>query len=102
MATTKHTDPNRGAFGWTQGVHTLQPHVHIPPGTYEEEHGRQGFYGRVSHLYHRHPPTGWLRIEGPLRPHAYHAAQLEGQAEGQPQIFLKNADIQIGISKFKT
>ncbi len=90
------------AFGWSQGKHTLQPHVHIPEGTYEEEHGRQGFFGRASHLYHRHPPTGWLRIEGPLKPHAYQAIQLNGESFGQSQVFLKNADVQLGIAKLKS
>src|SRR3954465_12069549 len=87
------------AFGWSQGSHSSQPHVDVPQGLYEEEHGRQGFFGRVSHLYHRHPPTGWLRIEGPLKPRAYQATQLPGDAEGQPTWLLRNADVQIGIAK---
>jgi len=86
-------------FGWSQGEFSPQPHVGVPKDTYEEEHGRQGFFGRVSHLYHRHPPTGWLRIEGPLRPHAYQAANLPGLAEGEPEIFLANDDVSIGIAK---
>jgi homogentisate 1,2-dioxygenase len=86
-------------FGWAQGLHASQPHVKIPEGTYEEEHGRQGFFGRVSHLYHRHPPTGWLRIEGKLRPRAYQAAKAAGGEQGEPQWLLGNADVQIGIAK---
>lgn len=86
-------------FGWAQGKYSLQCHVDIPEHTYEEEHGRQGFFGRVSHLYHAHPPTGWLRIEGPLKPHAYHATEIEGSSEGQPQVFLQNSDVQLGIAK---
>jgi homogentisate 1,2-dioxygenase len=86
-------------FGWSQGVFSTQAHVNVPEGTYEEEHGRQGFFGRASHLYHRHPPTGWLRIEGPLKPRAYHATKLEGLADAQPQFFLQNADVKIGIAK---
>src|SRR3954471_11204029 len=86
-------------FGWSQGVHSSQAHVHVPQGTYEEEHGRQGFFGRVSHLYHRHPPTGWLRIEGPLLPRAYEATELTGEAHGQPQVLLRNSDVQLGIAK---
>ncbi len=87
-------------FGWSQGVYTLQPHVHIPDGTYEEEHARQGFFGKASHLYHRHPPTGWLRVEGPLKPRAYSVSQLKGQTFGQPDSFLKNSDVRLGIAKF--
>jgi homogentisate 1,2-dioxygenase len=87
------------AFGWAQGRYAAQPHVAIPDGTYEEEHGRRGFFGRVSHLYHRHPPTGWLRIEGPLQPRAYQVASLAGEEHGQPQVFLRNSDVQLGIAK---
>ncbi len=50
------------------GVHTKQAHVKIPEGTYEEEHGRKGFFGRVSHLYHENKPTGWTHIVGDLKP----------------------------------
>lgn len=50
------------------GTFAKQAHVHIPEGLYEEEHGRKGFFGRVSHLYHRRPPVGWTNIEGPLKP----------------------------------
>ena len=89
-------------FGWSQGEFSPQPHVGTPQGTYEEEHGRQGFFGRASHLYHRHPPTGWLRIEGPLTPHAYFASKLEGEAEGQGQTFLENNDVKIGLAKLKS
>ena len=88
-------------FGWSQGKHSLQPHVKVPEGLYEEEHGRQGFFGRVSHLYHRHPPTGWLRIEGPLKPRAYQATKIEGRPHGQPEFFLSNSDVQLGIAKLK-
>jgi len=51
------------------GVYTKQAHVKIPEGHFEEEHGRKGFFGRVSHLYHQMKPTGWIDIEGDLKPH---------------------------------
>ena len=47
-----------------RGKFAPQAHVGIPPGTFEEEHGRKGFYGKSAHLYHVHPPTGWSRFEG--------------------------------------
>jgi homogentisate 1,2-dioxygenase len=50
------------------GIHTKQAHVKIPQGLYEHEHGRKGFFGRVSHLYHQHKPTDWISIEGDLKP----------------------------------
>ena len=89
-------------YGWSQGRVAAQPHVNIPEGTYEEEHGRNGFFGRASHLYHRHPPTGWLRIEGPLQPRAYSVTELPGLDFGEPQVFLENEDVQLGIAKLKT
>ncbi len=55
-----------------KGIVALQAHVALPQGTFEEEHGRDGFYGPVSHLYRTHAPTGWSRIEGPLKPRAFH------------------------------
>ena len=30
---------------------------------YEQEHGRGGFAGKVSHTYHLYPPTNWLADE---------------------------------------
>ena len=86
-------------FGWGQGRYSPQPHVGVPEGLYEEEFGRQGFFGRVSHLYHRHPPTGWLRIEGPLKPHAYQVANLKGEAMAEPEFFLENHDVRLGLAK---
>lgn len=52
----------------SSGTYTKQAHVKIPEGKFEEEHGRKGFFGRVSHLYHEHQPTGWTNIEGDLKP----------------------------------
>ena len=50
------------------GLATKQAHVKIPEGKYEEEHGRKGFFGRVSHLYHDNQLTSWTNIEGDLKP----------------------------------
>ncbi|HLP30051.1 MAG TPA: homogentisate 1,2-dioxygenase [Geothrix sp.] len=58
-------------FPLRKGLHTRQAHVDLPEGTFEEEHARQGFFGRTTHLYRLHPVTDWTRIEGPLRPHSY-------------------------------
>lgn len=89
----------QSGYGWSNGLVTPQPHVAIPEGTYEEEFGRNGFFGKTTHLYHKHPPTGWLRIEGDLKPRAYYASKLEGFENGIPEIFLENSDVKIGISK---
>jgi len=80
-----------------QGKHTRQAHVGLPEGTYEEEHGRQGFFGPVSHIYRTHPPTDWLRFEGSLRPHAYDfntvtPPDLEDASAGRQRL-LYNDDV---------
>ncbi len=54
-----------------KGTVTRQAHVALPEGTFEEEHGRKGFYGKSAHLYHTNPPTGWIRFEGKLRPASF-------------------------------
>jgi homogentisate 1,2-dioxygenase len=65
----------------SSGVHSRQAHARLPEGTYEEEYGRDGFFGPATHIYHKHPPTAWTRIEGPLRPRAFYLDQL---AEANP------------------
>ena len=60
-----------------KGKTASQAHVGLPDGTFEEEHGRKGFYGKSAHLYHAHPPTGWIRFEGKLRPHCFDLNQLK-------------------------
>ncbi|MDB5099371.1 MAG: Homogentisate 1,2-dioxygenase [Cyanobacteria bacterium RYN_339] len=84
-------------FALTKGNFAAQAHVGLPEGTFEEEHGRDGFFGRVSHLYHAHPPTGWTRIEGPLRPHAINTLELA--ANGEPVTFLYNDDVALKLTR---
>lgn len=54
-----------------EGEASRQAHCDLPAGTFERELGREGFFGPASHMYHRHPPTNWLRFEGDLRPRAF-------------------------------
>lgn len=91
-------------FPLGKGTYSKQAHVALPEGTFEDEHGREGFYGRVSHLYHRHPPTGWTRIEGPLKPRAINCRELprpealrEDDPFGEPVTFLYNDDLALGM-----
>jgi homogentisate 1,2-dioxygenase len=67
-------------FPLNKGITTRQAHVAIPEGTFEEEHGRDGFYGPVSHLYRLHAPTGWTRIEGPLKPRAFDCNKTQAES----------------------
>jgi homogentisate 1,2-dioxygenase len=64
-------------FPKTEGKTSRQAHVALPKGTYEREFGREGFFGPVSHLYHAHPPTGWLSWEGDTRPRAFDLVKLK-------------------------
>ncbi|MFM8234590.1 MAG: homogentisate 1,2-dioxygenase [Holophagaceae bacterium] len=111
---SKKTSP---LFPLRKGIHSRQAHVALPPGTYEEEHGRQGFYGKVSHLYRQHPPTSWTEIDGPLKPRSYNlnlfinapvesqelSAALKASALGnqedvfRPICFLKNHDVALHL-----
>lgn len=65
-----------------EGTASRQAHVNLPAGTYEREMGREGFFGPSSHLYHRHPPTGWTEWDGPLKPRAFDTAKLDGAHRG--------------------
>ena len=66
-------------FQRVEGRASRQAHANLPEGTYERELGREGFFGPATHMYHRHPPTGWTSWEGPLRPRAFDLAALDGQ-----------------------
>lgn len=80
-----------------------QAHVGISDGLYEEEHGRRGFNGPSSHLYHAHPPTAWSRIEGPLRPRAFTCTELltpdSRSPEGRPVTILQSPDARVSLSR---
>ena len=90
-------------FLYHQGKHTRQAHVGLPAGTYEEEFGRLGFFGPVSHLYRIHPPTDWDGFEGTLRPHAYDfnlaAPADSSEPDGTRVRMLVNGDIAVGVSR---
>src|ERR1022692_1626657 len=86
-----------------KGKVASQAHVGLPEGTFEEEHGRKGFYGKSAHLYHTHAPTGWVRFEGKLRPHCFDLTRLEppdlSDPQGLPVAFLGNRDIKLYVSR---
>lgn len=82
------------------GVYTKQAHVKIPEGTYEEEHGRSGFFGRVSHLYRQHMPTGWTNIEGELKPRNLPPLFEEKALENRFVKILFNNDVEVYLGAF--
>jgi len=88
---------------YIRGRVTLQAHVDIPEGLYEEEYGRSGFSGRYAHLYRSQPPVGWTRIEGPLRPRSFDLNALPENATDYlkaRRFFLSNDDCRLGYCSF--
>jgi homogentisate 1,2-dioxygenase len=86
-------------FPRVEGETSRQAHADLPAGTYEREIGRDGFFGPATHIYHSHPPTGWSKFEGPLRPRAFDAVAA---AEHSDEPFravslLSNASCRIAI-----
>ena len=79
------------------GETSRQAHADLPPGSYERELGKEGFFGPATHMYHRHPPTAWTKWEGPLRPRAFDLTKL-GQAPASPfqaPLVLGNAHVKL-------
>ena len=60
-----------------EGKASRQAHADLPPGTFEREMSKEGFFGPAAFFHHRHPPTGWSSFEGPLSPHAFDFTRLE-------------------------
>jgi homogentisate 1,2-dioxygenase len=87
------------AFPRVEGSASRQAHADLPPGTYEREIGKEGFFGPATHLYHRHPPTGWVSFEGPLRPRAFDLARLNQDTPSpwDAPVILGNAHLQLRL-----
>lgn len=87
------------SFPRVEGIASRQAHVALPEGTYEREAGREGFFGPATHMYHRHPPTGWVDWQGPLRPRAFDSAKLEAPhaSPWDADLLLSNAHVQMRI-----
>ncbi len=60
----------------SEGLASRQAHCDLPPGTYERELGKEGFFGPATHMYHQNPPTGWVAWDGPLKPRAFDLTRL--------------------------
>ena len=64
-------------YQYSQGRFHTQGHKGIPAGLYEEEQGRKGFYGPVSHLLKPEASTRWTNINGPLKPHLFDLVEMK-------------------------
>src|SRR5690242_21017624 len=89
----------QGVPQWIRGDVARQAHVGLPPGTVEEEHGRDGFYGSASHLYRLHAPTDWSSVDGPAAHRAYDTNRVEGGGRW-PTVLLENADVTIAFQRW--
>lgn len=87
----------------SEGQASRQAHADLPAGTYERELGREGFFGPVTQMHHRHPPTGWISWEGPLKPRAFDLAQLFRPVTSplDATTVLSNAQCQIRVMRLE-
>jgi homogentisate 1,2-dioxygenase len=87
-----------------EGNASRQAHTDLPAYTYERELGKEGFYGPATQMYHRHPPTGWVTIEGPLRPHAFDTKKVSatGNSPCEACLLFSNPNIQIRFLKVES
>ncbi len=81
---------------YSQGKFTTQGHKGIPAGHFEEEQGRKGFFGPVSHLIKPQEPTRWNKIEGSLRPHLFDTVPIEKNYQ-KFQRLLYNHDVVVSL-----
>ncbi|MCB1694035.1 MAG: homogentisate 1,2-dioxygenase, partial [Pseudomonadales bacterium] len=86
-------------FPVKEGNISRQAHADLPEGTFERELGREGFFGPVTQMHHKHAPTGWVDWEGPLRPHAFDLNRLFADVESpfDAMTVLENADCEIKV-----
>ncbi|HWK76009.1 MAG TPA: homogentisate 1,2-dioxygenase [Povalibacter sp.] len=87
----------RISFPRVEGTASRQAHADMPEGTYEREISKEGFFGPASMFHHKHPPTGWVEFEGPLRPHAFDLNRLPS-ANASPWAaaeVLRNANVRV-------
>lgn len=84
-----------------EGNASRQAHADLPSESYERELGKEGFYGPATQMYHRHPPTGWIDVQGPLRPRAFDTARLEAHQASPWEAFclLSNTHLQFRVWK---
>jgi homogentisate 1,2-dioxygenase len=80
-----------------EGTASRQAHADLPPGTFEREISKEGFFGPAAFFHHRHPPTGWVAFEGPLRPHAFDLNRLASDQDSPwaAAELLRNASVRV-------
>ena len=71
-------------FPKVEGQASRQAHADLPAGTYEREISKEGFFGPAAHLYHRHPPTGWVEFRRPAAPARLRLHEARRQRRTRP------------------
>jgi homogentisate 1,2-dioxygenase len=82
-----------------EGRASRQAHADLPDGTYEREISKEGFFGPATQMYHRHAPTGWTRVSGPLRPRAFDTTRLQADSASpwQAPVVLRNTHVEVRV-----
>ncbi|MDA5193430.1 homogentisate 1,2-dioxygenase [Govanella unica] len=85
------------SFPKIEGITSRQAHADFPEGSFEREMGKEGFFGPATHLYHKHPPTGWTEFSGPLQPRAFDTNSWTdwGNSPWDAKTLLQNAQCKI-------
>jgi homogentisate 1,2-dioxygenase len=84
-----------------KGIASRQAHADLPPGTFEREMSKEGFFGPAAFFHHRHPPTGWSDFQGPLAPHAFDLTRIEATPDcpWAAPLLLSNDALEIRLWK---
>ncbi len=90
-----------------EGNASRQAHADLPANTYERELGKEGFFGPASFMYHSHPPTGWSKMDGPLKPRAFDTNKLQAIKEPrnspwEATTIMRNAHLQMRTWRLHT
>jgi homogentisate 1,2-dioxygenase len=87
------------SFPRVEGNASRQAHCDLPDHTFEREMSKEGFFGPSAQLYHRHPPTSWTAIDGPLLPRAFDTSQLQRRVAHpwDAPVLLSNAHTRICV-----
>jgi len=87
------------SFPKVKGEASRQAHCDLPPNTFEREMSKEGFSGPSAQFHHKHPPTSWSTIEGPLLPRAFDSTKLDNTVANpwQSEILLHNNATKIRV-----
>ena len=89
-----------------EGTASRQAHADLPEGTFERELGKEGFFGPATQMHHKHPPTGWDKVEGSLKPRAFDTRKLDFTADcpwyarllfSNPSVKIRMMHIAVGM-----